>query len=241
MSGPIGLAPFQLITLLSPAFPPSSSAPSSPTKQRPTSPTQLTPSTSLTDRLSTLVSSPQQPTTGGSIVQSSKGGSVRSVDGGGDKVWVGGSDGRVRVYEVGEGEAGEARPLSPSMLSQVGSARLGQAVEEVVVGGGKAVDRLVCLAGIGLAMVLSGERLIQGWLSTELVADNVHILQRESYHSTPSPPCHRWQHPRSLPCEASAPSHSTRLSSPPPLLSPQSSSSSSSAKRCSSSKSPSKV
>jgi len=84
---------------------------------------------------------------------------VRSVDGGGGRVWVGGTEGRTRVYEVTDTDASvnPARPLSPSMLSAPGSPMLGNPVEEVVVAGAKAVDRLVCLAPIELGLILSGK------------------------------------------------------------------------------------
>lgn len=104
---PLELPPFALYPLIDRVFAPSSTA-ASPTKQPPSSP----PSSSLS-RLGQLVGA----STG---AEGSVQASVRSVEASGDKVWIGGSDGRVRFYEV-DHDAGQqlGRSLSPTshMLS----------------------------------------------------------------------------------------------------------------------------
>ena len=103
---PLELPPFALYPLLERIFPPSSAI-ASPTKPTPGSP----PSSSLT-RLGQLVGASSAETGTGIGTQQA---SVRSVEASGDKVWVGGSDGRVRFYEV-DHDAGAmlGRSMSPT-------------------------------------------------------------------------------------------------------------------------------
>lgn len=112
---PLELPPFSLHSLISPIFPLSPpSLPSSPTKSTFGSP----PSSGSLGRLGQLVSN----VAGGGAAVPLGGGkatSVRSVEASGEKVWVGGSDGRVRIYEVVspavvEGRRGMARDGSRS-------------------------------------------------------------------------------------------------------------------------------
>lgn len=112
---PLELPPFALYPLIERIFPPASALPAtSPAKATPSSP----PSSSLT-RLGQLVGASAT----GAGAEGTQQASVRSVEASGDKVWVGGSDGRVRFYEV-DHDAGTrlGRSMSPTshMLTAAG-------------------------------------------------------------------------------------------------------------------------
>lgn len=157
---PLELPPFSLHSLLSPIFsrlPPS--LPSSPTKSTFGSPP---PSGSL-GRLGQLVSN----VAGGTAVPAAgeKVASVRSVEASGEKVWVGGSDGRVRIYEVvppsevegrrgagwegsrspevGSPMSGRRTPTSPGLPREVRRSRVWRDPELIA---GMGAD---CSAGLG--------------------------------------------------------------------------------------------
>lgn len=98
---PLELAPFSLHSLLSPVFTTHSTpaTPDSPSKL-PTSPTAPAPLGRLGQLVanvgSGMAGAPGAGPAGDAIALAS----VRSVEASGEKVWVGASDGRVRIYEV---------------------------------------------------------------------------------------------------------------------------------------------
>lgn len=109
---PVELPPFSLIPLISPIFTvtpsinPTNSNPSSPTKPSfnstsPSSPPANNNTNSL-GRLSQLVSNTSNSLGLNTTVELNKIPVVRSVESSEEIIWVGGSDGRMRIYEIGE-------------------------------------------------------------------------------------------------------------------------------------------
>uniref|UniRef100_A0A0K3C490 BY PROTMAP: gi/472583522/gb/EMS21155.1/ TGF beta receptor associated protein [Rhodosporidium toruloides NP11] gi/647396884/emb/CDR39543.1/ RHTO0S04e06238g1_1 [Rhodosporidium toruloides] n=1 Tax=Rhodotorula toruloides TaxID=5286 RepID=A0A0K3C490_RHOTO len=169
---PLELPPFVLAPLLHPLSPSSpSSRPTSPSKA-PSSPTQ-TPAS----RLGQLVSSVAQAgaaagAAAAGAVHGAAGGepkplTLKSVEAGGQKVWAGLSDGRVRLYEVGEevdapAGAGVASPrvASPTTPGRRPSVAPKQTQLELldelqVTTNKKAADRIALLPRLDKAVILS--------------------------------------------------------------------------------------
>lgn len=123
---PLEVPPFTLHALLSPVFgysvPSAAAQPSSPSRQS----LQSTP-----NRLGQLISDVASAAAGGDASpkadKDSKTGAtvtVRSVEAGDDKVYIGASDGRIRVYKVsGDDEASDRALSSPRLGATPGGAR----------------------------------------------------------------------------------------------------------------------
>ncbi|GAA5956387.1 hypothetical protein JCM21900_000171 [Sporobolomyces salmonicolor] len=165
---PLELPPFSLHPLVQPVFP------YTPTS-RPTSPTKSgSPSPAARSRLGQLVST---VASGGATAATGnvepKAVTVRSVEAGDQRVWVGGSDGTIKIYEVGEeykevptgllsprgalsptpsspGSGGRRTPTAPR------EANVLELMDEVVVTTNRKVaDRIALLHRLDKAVVLS--------------------------------------------------------------------------------------
>ncbi|GAA5872000.1 hypothetical protein JCM1840_004768 [Sporobolomyces johnsonii] len=165
---PLELPPFSLHPLVEPVFP---YAPTS----RPTSPTKSgSPPPAARSRLGQLVST---VASGGAAAAAGnaepKAVTVRSVEAGDQRVWVGGSDGRIKLYEVGEeykevptgllsprgalsptpgspGSGGRRTPTAPREVNVL------ELLDEVVVTANRKVaDRIALLHRLDKAVVLS--------------------------------------------------------------------------------------
>lgn len=120
---PLELPPFTLQTLVSPVFPfHSSTTDSSPSSSNDSTTRPISPSSSpQKSRISQLLSDVTSGSTPSSTAMDHDASSssklsttVRSVDAEDDQVWVGGSDGRIRIYQVGDGPLPNWSALSPS-------------------------------------------------------------------------------------------------------------------------------
>lgn len=125
---PLELPPYTLIPLLTPVFPPL------PSTSRPTSPSKLrdppSPQRPASSRFGQLVSSVAAgagtvAAAAGSVAGAAAGATeqkplaVRGVEAGDQRVWVGASDGRIRVYDVREED--HPAPTPTGLLSPPGS------------------------------------------------------------------------------------------------------------------------
>ncbi|GAA6028594.1 hypothetical protein JCM8097_007301 [Rhodosporidiobolus ruineniae] len=169
---PLELPPYSLVPLLHPVFPPSSSRPTSPSKQRPSSPQQPQ-STSRLGQLASAVAAGAGAAAaaagsvaggaGGAPAEGSKQAVLKSVDAGEQRVWLGASDGKIRMYEVGDDEGAQVpsgllspTPGSPGRRTPVKPQSALEFLDEVVVTPTKkAADRIALLPRLDKAILLS--------------------------------------------------------------------------------------
>ncbi|BGP17675.1 hypothetical protein JCM10213v2_005713 [Rhodosporidiobolus nylandii] len=159
---PLELPPFQLSQLLAPVFPPAPSSPTSPSRLPPSSPTRDAPASRFSALVGAAAAAAGSVTGAGTSLDGAKQLTVRSVEAGDQRVWVGASNGAVRTYEVSE-DAGPAQlplglmsPGSPGRRTPVKQHTSLDLVEEAIVTPSKkAADRIALLPRLDKVAILS--------------------------------------------------------------------------------------